>query len=242
MIDVSRTTTPGLLEVRMTGEITSKDYDETLTPAIEKALKQTDHLRMLAIVDKDFEKFDLGAAWADAKLGLTHWRGFDRVALVTDTGWIATSARVFGVMAPCPVQVFTLAEVEEARRWLRESLGAVHIRELGGDAIEIQLLGELEPEAIDQARGDLEAKVRGKDSFRLLLDLREFSGWEGISAFGNHLGLIRENAPIVQKVAILGDSAWQEMAQKVMGRFLNRETRYFSEDEADAARDWLSAD
>jgi len=241
MMEVTQGSTSDQLEVRLTGTVTGDEYDTTLTPAVEAALAENDRIRALILVDEEFEGFDLGAVWADTKLGVSHWSGFDRLALVTDKGWLTSAARMMGALAPCPVQVFSLSQAEDARRWLRESLGAVHIEDLGGPALKVRLLGKLDPEAIAQAEGDLDAKIRARDGFRLLLDLSEFDGWRGVSALSAHFSLVREHAPLAERVAVIGNRAWQKMAQRLAARFLNAEVRFFDEDDAGEAKDWLTA-
>ena len=241
MIAIENSVDGSLIEARLSGEIVNADYEGVLVPAIETALQDHDSIRMLVIAGDDFEGFDLGAVWADTKLGLSHWRGFDRMAVATDTGWMGTSIRLASPILPCPVQVFSLAETEAARRWLRESLGAIHVIDLGGPCIQVRLLGDIDPDAYKQAEGDIDARIREKDGFRLLLDLTEFTGWRGISAMAAHFSLVRDHAALPERVAIVGNKSWQEAAQRVMGRFLNAETRFFDEADAHTAKDWVSA-
>jgi len=240
MIKLTQPGTDGFPEVLLSGKVTQADYDTALIPAIDKALETHDALRMLVITGPDFAGYDAGAAWADTKLGLTHWRGFDRLAVATDTGWIATGVRAMSPIMPCPVQVFALAETESARRWLRESLGAVHVRDLGGPALHIQLLGRPNPEDFKTAEADLDARLRERDGFRLLLDLRDFDGWQGLAAIAAHFNLAREHAPLVERAAIVGDQAWQHMAQKIASRFLKADVTYFPASAFDQARHWLT--
>ncbi|MGR3614655.1 MAG: SpoIIAA family protein [Paracoccaceae bacterium] len=240
MIEISQSNDSNILEVSLSGELTGPEYDKTILPAIEALLAVHDHVRVLLIATDEFSGFDLGGAWADTKMGLKHWSGFDRIAIATNKDWIRNSARFMGGVMPCPVQVFSLAEVDEARRWLRESLGAVHIRDLGGPCLHVQALGTFDPEVIAHAKEDLSAMLREREGFRLLLDLREFNGWEGISALLAHLGFGREIAPMLDKIAIVADGGWQSALPKVISRFISAESQVFDEGDFDAAEAWLS--
>lgn len=230
-----------LLEVRVTGKVTAGDYETELTPALEAALEDHERVRMLVVIDEGFEGYDWAAAWADSKLGLSHWRGFERVAVVCGNGWVRGSVRAFAPMLPCPVQLFDLAEEEAARRWMHESLGAVHLTDLGGPSLMVQLLGKIDPEAIERAEEGLEAHIRERDGFRLLLDLREFDGWQGLSALSSHFSLVREHAPLAERVAVIGDKGWQRAARGLAARFLNARTAYFEADDEAGAKAWLTA-
>ncbi|KUJ80677.1 hypothetical protein AVO45_06485 [Ruegeria marisrubri] len=240
MITITTHMDGALIEAELTGEVTSRDYNNILVPAVEKALTEHDRIRLLVIMGQDFEGYDLGAAWADTKLGLGHWRGFDRVAVVTDHRWVQTGVRLAAPIMPCPVQVFDLAELETARRWIRESLGTIHVIGLDGPCIQVKLQGELDPEAYERAEGDLDARIRERDGFRLLLDLTEFEGWQGISALGAHFDLVRNHVPLLERAAIVGDKEWQRLAQRVGSRLLKVDTRFFSPDEMEQAKAWLA--
>lgn len=41
-------------------------------------------------------------------------------AVVTDKGWLGAISRAAGAVLPAEIRVFHLAEVEEARGWVRE--------------------------------------------------------------------------------------------------------------------------
>ena len=240
MFEIKSFPDTGLMEIEITGHITASDYDEVLTPAIEALLVDHSHLRLLIIVGDGYDGFDAGAVLADARLGLSHWRGFERVALASDTGWVTTAARVFAPLMPCPVQVFSLAEIDDARRWLRESLGAVNVVELDDDTLQVSLLGQLSPDVLHQTEGDLEAKLRGKDRFNLVLDLRNFEGWQGVSTLGAHAGLVREFSPRLGRAAVVGDKAWQRAAQALLGALVATQTEFFPGDALDRAVLWAS--
>ncbi len=241
MIKMSDTGTAGQLEMRMSGTISSEDYEYVLTPALEAALTEVDAVRLLIVVSGDVN-FEVGAVWADMKLGLSHWRGFDRLAVCAAPGWIANSFRAFAPFMPCPVQVFDLKDEDAARRWLRESLGAIHLRTLGGPAVQIELIGKVSPEDYAIAQGDLDAKLREMNGFRLLLDLREFDGWQGLSAMAAHMSLARCHVGMLDKAAIVGDRAWQKMAQKIGAQFVGAETRFFDAENFETAKSWLISD
>lgn len=241
MITVHKNSDGALIEVELSGEVTSADYTNTLVPAIEAALAEHDSVRLLVIVGPEFKGYDLGAAWEDTKLGLSHWRGFDRAAVVTDKGWVKTSARLAAPLMPCPVQVFDLADLEEARRWIRESLGAIHVTDLGGPCIKISLLGKLDPSEYAQAEADLDALLGDRDGFRLLIDLREFDGWQGLTALAAHFRLARGHVGMLDRAAIVGDKAWQHMAQRIGSHILGTRTQFFPPEELENAEAWLAA-
>jgi hypothetical protein len=110
----------GTLGFRARGELTRADYRETLVPALREAL-EAGSVRLLMVVEDDFEKMDFGARIEDAKAELSFARkhgAWKRTALVTDVGWIRQAFHLFSWLAPGEVRVFGLGEEDEARGWV----------------------------------------------------------------------------------------------------------------------------
>ncbi len=78
--------------------------------------------------------------------------------------------------------------------------------------------------------------------FRLLVDLTEFDGWQGLSALSAHFHLGCTHAPQLQRAAIVGNKNWQHMAQRIAGQILSAETQFFPGDDIEQAKTWLAAD
>ncbi len=199
-------------------------------------------MRLLVVMESGFGDFTLGALWDDARMGLKHWRGFDRVAVVTGSTGVKRTIKAFSVAIPCPVMVFPPDQTEEARRWLSESLGAIHQTDLGDGVLHLALLGKVDAAVYEAEAEDLNAFIRANDRFRLLLDLREFDGWQGLGAVGEHLRMVRDRVALLDKAAIVGDAGWQKMAVGVGRRILGKEAEYFDGDRFDAAVAWLKQD
>lgn len=241
MIEIQHSGEHGLLEVRMGPPVTDKDYRETLIPAIDKAIAAGDRLRLLAVIEAGFSDFTLGAILQDARTGLKHWRGFDRAAIVTDNTALTRAVGALSVFMPCPVACFAAAEAEAARRWLRESLGSIQIDELGSGMLQVRLRGKLDSEAYERAVEDLNRYLAGHDKIRLLIDLREFDGWQGLGALRDHFLLVRGHAGRIARAAVLGDAGWQEMAVQVGKRAFGLDARHFPTEAEAEAKAWLSA-
>lgn len=225
------------LGFNISGSVTGGDYDYVLTPAIDNALEKFDRIKLLAQVGPEFKGYSLDAMWDDTKLGLRHWSGFERVAIVTDVGWMKTGVKAMAFMMPCPVQLFAIGELDDAKRWLSESLGTIHI-DSQGDIVTLRLLGKLEPSAYDGVSDEIDNVMSHSEHVRLVLDLREFDGWSGLGALGNHLSLVREHYRVPERIAIVGEKAWQKMAEKIMSKFVRAQSRFFDSSNYDAAIEW----
>ena len=102
------------------GEVTGADYESVIIPAVEQMLAQHAKIRLLYHLGPEFKGFDARAMWDDAKIGLQHLTAWERVAVVTDVGWIQAAMKAFGFVMPSNVRIFGNQELVEARQWLCE--------------------------------------------------------------------------------------------------------------------------
>jgi hypothetical protein len=101
--------------------VTKADYETMLIPEIEKALEQHEKVQIYYEFAPDFVGVDLGAAWEDARLGITHFLQWGRIAVVADVEWIKQTMRFFGFLTPTKMRTFPTAEVDQARDWIAQA-------------------------------------------------------------------------------------------------------------------------
>jgi len=104
--------------ISASGEVDANDYETVLKPAIASALKKHDRIRMLYRLTPEFSGFTAGAMWDDAKVGTSHWKSWEKVAVVSDVHWVTHAVRMFAFAMPCPVRVFSNKEQADAERWI----------------------------------------------------------------------------------------------------------------------------
>jgi len=104
--------------VSASGEVDAKDYETVLMPALDSALKRHNRIRVIYQLTPEFTGFTSGAMWDDSKLGIAHWKAWERIAVVTDIAWIAHATRMFAFIMPGMVKVFSNAELAQARKWI----------------------------------------------------------------------------------------------------------------------------
>ena len=66
------------------GQVTKQDYRTVLIPAVEKALKEHDKVRLYYETASDFAGVEPSAVWEDTKVGMGHLLRWERFAVVTD--------------------------------------------------------------------------------------------------------------------------------------------------------------
>jgi hypothetical protein len=103
------------------GEVSGAEYREILEPALEAAVAAGE-VRMVLETAPTFDGMGIGARIEDAKanlkFGLAHVKAWKRVAIVTDSGWITSTFKLWSHLVPVELKVFPLAEAEAARAWV----------------------------------------------------------------------------------------------------------------------------
>ena len=102
------------------GTVTAHDYETVLMPAVEAASSGGARLRLLYFIGPEFDGFELGAIWDDAKVGLQHVGSWHRIALVSDVEWIRSAVWLFGFALPGHVRTFPNSGLDEARQWVSQ--------------------------------------------------------------------------------------------------------------------------
>jgi hypothetical protein len=118
MIEILPETGGNLLAVMAHGEVTHEDYVQVLTLRLEAIIDQHGQARLLYAFADDFTGFTLGAMWNDGAFGLTHLSSFDKVAVVTDVGWIRGAVTMFGPLMSGQVRLFPAGDLDGAKSWI----------------------------------------------------------------------------------------------------------------------------
>jgi SpoIIAA-like len=100
----------------VSGKVRAEDFRDVVLPAFEDAAKNGEYRAVIVI--PEFEGMSSSALWQDLKIGMSHLRGWKRVAVVTDIDWITHVTQFFGWMTPGDVKVFSLADRAQAIDWV----------------------------------------------------------------------------------------------------------------------------
>ena len=96
------------------GRVTNNDCDTILKPAMESTLKRHDKVRLYYEIGCRFP----GAAWENLRVGIEHMPQWERVAIVTDVGWVRHTVNALRFLIPGEVRVFTSDEAYEGCAWI----------------------------------------------------------------------------------------------------------------------------
>ena len=122
VIEVIEGLPDGVVGFEAVGEVTAEDYESVVFPAIDRALEGRDRIRLVHVLGERLEGHTAGAVWEDNKLGLTHVRSFERIAVVTDLETVRDLVKGAGWAIPGELKLFSNAERAEAIAWISEGL------------------------------------------------------------------------------------------------------------------------
>ena len=118
----------------------------------------------------------------------------------------------------------------------------ITIENLSDNAIKVVMPAKLAAEDVAQMASRLDAFIAERGHIRLMIDLRNFGGWENLEAVGAHLDqlrLVQERAKHIDRVAVMVGYPWQEQFFQMIRNVLPTQVQAFvSSEEADATK-WL---
>jgi hypothetical protein len=120
MIEIIKGLPNNVVGIAVEGRMTKKDCNDVLMPAMEKSLKRHDKIRLYYELNSRFP----GAAWDDLNVGIEHIAPCERVAIVTDVGWIRYTVKALRFLIPGEIQVFATVQASEGRAWITAAPGS----------------------------------------------------------------------------------------------------------------------
>src|SRR6201981_451043 len=106
--------------IAASGRVTRQASHDVLMPAIKKSLKWHDKIRLYYELNSRFP----GSAWDDLDLGLEHASCCERVAIVTDIGWVRLTVKAVRFLIPSKIRVFAGIQAEEGFAWITARPGS----------------------------------------------------------------------------------------------------------------------
>jgi hypothetical protein len=120
MLEIIEGLPRNVVGVAAKGRVTMQDCRDVLMPAIKKSRRRHDKIRLYYELNSRFP----GAAWDDLDLGLDHAACCERVAIVTDIGWVRLTVKAVRFLIPSDIRVFATTQAEEGRAWITARPGS----------------------------------------------------------------------------------------------------------------------
>ena len=119
MIELLPDVPEGVIGIRVSGRLRGDELRE-IRPTIAELVK-TGEIRIVEVIEPDYEGFGPGGLVEDIKLGLgtvlPHHSAFKRIAVVSDKEWVTHTMHALAWLVPGELSLFGLDELERAKQW-----------------------------------------------------------------------------------------------------------------------------
>jgi hypothetical protein len=109
----------GVTGIRVSGRLGGDELRE-MKPRMQAAFKAGD-VRIVEVIDSDYEGFGPGGLVEDLKLGfdtvLPHPSAIKRIAIVSDKAWVSHTLHALAWLMPGELAVFGLDQLDRAKEW-----------------------------------------------------------------------------------------------------------------------------
>ncbi len=109
-----------------------------------------------------------------------------------------------------------------------------------GNLVRVEVSGKLTQTDYEALIPCWEQTITRHGTMRMLLVMEKFEGWEPGAAWDDFHFSFR-HADKVEKIAVIGEKAWQKWLMKLGAFFLREDLKYFDSAELPQAERWISA-
>jgi hypothetical protein len=115
---------PGTLGFEAVSEVDDDDYENVLTPTLRKWMAERGKIRLLYLLGTRLREFEGDAISENARFIARHPAAYERVAVVSDEGWLPPAIKALSLLLPGEAKAFPVRELPAAKNWLAEGLDA----------------------------------------------------------------------------------------------------------------------
>ena len=109
----------------------------------------------------------------------------------------------------------------------------------GGKLLEVEVSGKLHHEDYQQFVPEFEKLTQAHGKIRVLFEMAGFHGWDG-SALWDDLKFDWKHFTHIERIAMVGDRAWEHGMSVFCKPFTTAKVRYFDRGQLAEARAWLA--
>lgn len=128
MIEELKNTPNTMVGFRVTGNITKKDFDHIVLPAVAELVSRTDKLNYLLVLVAQEANVIIGAWLKTAMHDLNTSEKWNRAAIVSDSNGIKAFEEDFSKVVPGEFRGFGHEELQEAIKWVGEQSGETPVQ------------------------------------------------------------------------------------------------------------------
>ena len=124
MIEILTKGEDNTVAIKMTGELTAKDY-EPVVSLLENKIRNFGKINLYCEIE-GLDDVETGAIWKDLKFDLKHLNDFEKVAMVGDKQWLEWSSKFAKPFTSAEVRYFDETEKAKAMEWIVTEADVAH--------------------------------------------------------------------------------------------------------------------
>ncbi len=110
-----------------------------------------------------------------------------------------------------------------------------------GKVIEVRVSGTLTADDYHHFVPETERLIEKHGKIRVLFDMHAFRGWK-LAALWEDIKFDIKHFKDIERLAMIGDRAWEKWMAAFCGPFTSAEIRYFDHGDAEQAQHWIEED
>ena len=114
-------------------------------------------------------------------------------------------------------------------------------KEVAGGVVSVKASGKLSKKDYEKFVPEMEKFIEQHGKIRILFEMHDFHGWD-MGAMWEDLKFDLKHFSSIERLAIIGESKWQEWMSKFCAPFTTAKIRYFTYDQTDDASQWVRED
>ena len=244
-----------VVAMKLSGDLTAEDVSKAYK-ATEDAVKANERISFYAEVEESMS-LTFEGLFKDLFEGLGQLgklKHYYRAALVTEKGWLATIARIEGlVFSSVDVKIFPHAEKAKAFAWASEPAPPITVPEPPKAAIHFlkttsenvfayEVNGRITQQDITAAAREMKDAFDCPDKINVLLHIKNWQGFDLSAVVDDELAKMKYKASSkVDRYAVIGAPAWLRNLLELIDPLFSVDIKIFEPGEEQAAWDWVGA-
>jgi hypothetical protein len=103
---------------RASGVVNPREYEQVVMNRVNEVAVRHGSINFLVRLETDIGSYSVGAFFKYLKISFQHFFRWDRMAIVTDQGWVRMAYEILSLFVHGEIRGYRLREFEEARQWV----------------------------------------------------------------------------------------------------------------------------
>jgi hypothetical protein len=118
MVELLPNFPPHVAAYRASGLVDPKEYEQVVMDRVNEVADKYGRINFLVRLETDLGNYSIGAFLKYLKISFQHFTRWDRMAIVTDQGWVRAAYDMLSPLVHGEVRGYKLQEFQTARQWV----------------------------------------------------------------------------------------------------------------------------